>query len=514
MRTKSNLKKKIIVVGGGVSGLSAGIFGLLNGFDVQIYEKNSVPGGLCASWKRKGYEVDGCIHWLTGTKPGSDLNKIWKTLGVIKNDDEIIVQEDAGNFYLNNETLTLYCDIDKLEHEFLRISPDDKKEIKRLVKHIRLSYNFPIPLDEPINTMNIFKLTKLGLSFLPYLSFFLKAKKETCSHAATRFKSEILRYFLQAFQPGPGSYYPAIFSLATIVYKNGGIPRGGSKAMIDNMVERFKSLGGIIHLSSPVKEIVIENKVCNGVILENNEKITADYVVSALDAHYLLADLLKGQVHDRALEKRFNDCHRYPTPSCFACYYRVNKNKLEQATSSHQNFFEVEPFKVSQRDIYAIKMRDFRYDANFDKGDDTVIEVLLEQYNKDYDYWFNLYQDKNAYSKEKIILAEEVKKRIIKQFPIFEEKDIELLDAYSPYTITRYVNSYMGSFMSFMMTKKSGVLFHRGYFKGARNLYFASQWEQTPGGLPLAASSGMFAIQRILKKEKRNHHVLKRTNNV
>lgn len=510
MKKNSNIKKKIIIVGGGVSGLSAGIFALQNGFEVELFEKNPQPGGLCAAWKRRGYEIDGCIHWLTGTKPGCDLYNIWRTLGVITEEDNVIYQEDAGKFYYKGGTLTLYCDVNKLEEELLRVAPEDKKIIKKLMKDVRLSYKFPVPLSEPINTMNIFKLTKLGCSFLPYLRFFLWAKKETCTRAANRFKSEMIRYIITAFQPGPGSYYPAVFSLSTVIYRNGGIPRGGSKAMVDNMVNKFLSLGGTLRLSTPVKEIVIEDKICRGVILENDERVNANYVVSALDAHYLLNVLLKGQIRDKKFEKRFNNYHRYPSPSCFVCYYRINKNKLETISDSHQNFFQVEPFKVSQRQIYAIKMRDYRYDPYFDKGDDTIVEVLLEQYNKDYDFWVNLYQDKEKYNAEKQRIADIVKDRILKQFPTLQENDLELIDSFSPCTLTRYTNTYMGSFMSFMMTKYSSVIFHRGYFKGAKNLYFASQWEQTPGGLPLAASAGMFAIQRILKKEKRNHNILKK----
>ena len=44
---KANGKEKIVVIGGGISGLSAGIYALLAGFDVTIYEKNAIPGGEC-----------------------------------------------------------------------------------------------------------------------------------------------------------------------------------------------------------------------------------------------------------------------------------------------------------------------------------------------------------------------------------------------------------------------------------------------------------------------------------
>ena len=63
--------KSIIIVGGGVSGLSAGISGLLKGYRVSILEKHSIMGGNLTGWNRQGYHIDNCIHWLTGTNPKS-----------------------------------------------------------------------------------------------------------------------------------------------------------------------------------------------------------------------------------------------------------------------------------------------------------------------------------------------------------------------------------------------------------------------------------------------------------
>lgn len=42
-----NHNEKVIVIGGGIAGLSAGIYALLAGFQVEIYEKNRIPGGEC-----------------------------------------------------------------------------------------------------------------------------------------------------------------------------------------------------------------------------------------------------------------------------------------------------------------------------------------------------------------------------------------------------------------------------------------------------------------------------------
>ena len=46
--------KNIIIIGSGISGLSAGCYAQLNGYTTSIYEMNKIPGGLCTAWQGKG----------------------------------------------------------------------------------------------------------------------------------------------------------------------------------------------------------------------------------------------------------------------------------------------------------------------------------------------------------------------------------------------------------------------------------------------------------------------------
>ena len=91
--------------------------------------------------------------------------------------------------------------------------------------------------------------------------------------------------------------------------------------------------------------------------------------------------------------------------------------------------------------------------------------------------------------------------RIVKHIPSLKD-DIELLDVATPCTFKNYVNTSNGVFMSFFFTPKSGMYAHNSHVKGLKNFYIASQWQQGPGGLPIAMTQGKFAIQRICKKEK------------
>jgi phytoene dehydrogenase-like protein len=113
---------------------------------------------------------------------------------------------------------------------------------------------------------------------------------------------------------------------------------------------------------------------------------------------------------------------------------------------------------------------------------------------------------KDEYKKVKEELVLEIQKRIISRFPELE-KSIEVLDCWTPLTYERYCNAYHGSYMSFITTPGAKQLRLKGRVKGIDNLYLAGQWTMSPGGLPVAVASGKFAMQRLLKSQKRDINI-------
>ena len=163
--------------------------------------------------------------------------------------------------------------------------------------------------------------------------------------------------------------------------------------------------------------------------------------------------------------------------------------------------FDVEPFTVGTQKIESILLRNYDYDKSLCPNE-SVISIMIDQYQDDYDYWDNLFQsDKDEYNKEKEQMAKEVIDRIITKFPSLEGK-ITLLDTFTPLTITRYVNTYKGAYMSFLFTKKNNMYWGNQKVKGLNNVFLASQWMTSPGGLPFAMTNGVWSIQRICQKEK------------
>ena len=76
-------EKSIIIIGGGIAGLSAGCYARLNHYRTKIFEQDTKPGGLNTSWERGPFTINGGLAFLMGSGPGVGFYRIWEELGVV-----------------------------------------------------------------------------------------------------------------------------------------------------------------------------------------------------------------------------------------------------------------------------------------------------------------------------------------------------------------------------------------------------------------------------------------------
>ena len=130
-------KRKIIIIGAGIAGLSAGSYLQMSGYDTEIFELHNTPGGLCTAWKRNGYTFDGCIHSIGGLNPKYKLYHYWNELIDMKK-LKFFYYDTLGTVEDENEKIaTIFADPDKLEKELISISPEDSGFIHGFIKAIK-----------------------------------------------------------------------------------------------------------------------------------------------------------------------------------------------------------------------------------------------------------------------------------------------------------------------------------------------------------------------------------------
>ncbi|MDL2229680.1 NAD(P)/FAD-dependent oxidoreductase [Treponema sp. OttesenSCG-928-L16] len=489
--------KKILIIGGGVSGLSAGIYAQAAGFNSEIYEKEPVLGGQCTGWNRDGFHIDGCVHWLTGTKEGSTINRIWKDLGVIAGDD-IIQLDRFGSYEYDGVTITLWKDLDRLEAELLALSPEDRDAITNMIRDIRIMQNMVIPVKMPVDMMPLGEKLKMLKALMGAGGIMTRNSKISCADYAARFKHPAIQKMIERRVPPDFSVLAFLFGMGNFTGGNGALPKGGSRGMIDRMEERYRSLGGVVHTGMAAAEILTQGRTAKAVVFTDGSRIEADYIIASCDASITFTTLLKKKFADKLFEMRYRNPKVYPTLSTFHSAFSVD---ADLRSYPHSLVFEIAPLTVATTTYRSIGIRNYSYEPAFAPPGKTVITVGLNQIEDDYHFWQRLYtENREKYRSEKRRISEEIKERIQHRFPELAEK-IRLLDTATPVTYNRYTGAWRGSWMSFMMTPRAKLMMHKGRIKGLANCFLTGQWLQPPGGLPTAAIYGHFTVQRICKLE-------------
>ncbi len=75
-------KSRVIVVGAGIGGLTAGALLAKRGYEVTIYDQAIVPGGCASTFKRKGFTFDVGATQVAGLEPGGIHHRIFTELGI------------------------------------------------------------------------------------------------------------------------------------------------------------------------------------------------------------------------------------------------------------------------------------------------------------------------------------------------------------------------------------------------------------------------------------------------
>ena len=496
--------KKVVIIGGGVAGMTAGIYLQKAGFTTEIYEKNAVPGGQCMGWKREGYMIDNCIHWLTGSRPGSGLHELWKEVGALGEGVELYEKEKFFTAELDGESVTFWRDKERTRKELVTISPEDAEEINKLMDMVALAESMQVPVEKPFDKMNPIEFMKLGMSMKDMGKVMKLYSGMDIEELAERFRHPLIRRAIVDYMPPSYQAYAFIVSYATVTGGNGDIPKGGSLAMALRMAKRYQELGGKLHLNTPVEKVLINGKKAEGILLmadagkSEQKRIEADYVICATDLNHTFTQLVDDSYMPKALRAQFEKREAYPVSSGFHVAFAV-EDTVEEIKET--NIFSCRPLTVGVTTVDRMSINNYSYEPSFAPAGCTVLQSQFIQTEEDYAYWTELAKDTEAYRKKKEELSAEALARVLEQFPELKGK-IRILDVWTPATYDRYCNAYRGAYMSFVITKGAKNVTVPGCLKGVKNLFIASQWQMGPGGLPTAAAMGKFAAYRVAEAEK------------
>ena len=496
--------KKIVIVGAGISGLSAGIYARRAGFETEIIEQHFTFGGFSTSWKRKGYYFEGGMHWLTGSSPKVPLNRVWKETGALQENNPV---ENRNPFYTlidGENKLRFWRDLKQFKIELLNFAPEDKKNINRLCSDINAFKHVNMPMRDVkgLKTKNPCKLTFLQIiKMIPAGLRYFRLKNTSYLDYVGKFKNESVKHLLLSIVGHRYNALSFIYTMSSIATGDSGFPLGGSIQMAQNMVNTFLSLGGKITYSTKVEKILTEK------FIDKRKKETQKVVAVKTDKGIIDCDsVIVTQDTRNAIDNLFEE----KIKTDWAPKMRKNVTGSEnifvalgiKSDLSHYPYSMVFPLKekisFAENEFSELKIYNYsKYTGYAPKDCASLTCILLCPC---YDYWKRAKED-GSYKEKKEELAKKFIDSLSKFIPEITQETVEVYDIATPLTYERYCSSYQGSWMSIWKPKTSRFQYPQT-IKNLEGVYFAGQRIMMPGGLPIAVYTGRRAVQLLCRDNK------------
>ena len=297
--------KKIVIIGSGVSGLSAGILCLKEGYDVTIIEKNEYIGG----------KVDSCTkHPLLkmypkrfiGSNKEYETNQLINELGInllFKNNNVLYLYKE------NDEELYIYKDMTRLFNELLEHSQGDENRIIDLLNLIKQGQLYYINCEKPEEMYRFFEYGTLKKKNSVNDKIIKKYHKISIKEYFNQFNSGIINHAFTNILPSNCSMSSLICYLGYLVNDN---IKYLNNDLGEELYKQFNALGGKLLFKKEAKEMAFDRlNLVSSVVLSDDTRVQGDYFISAVDPIFTYNTLLKKKYSDRKLFLKVNNYFDY-----------------------------------------------------------------------------------------------------------------------------------------------------------------------------------------------------------
>lgn len=486
--------KKIVIIGGGIAGLAAGVYGRLNGYETEIYEMHSFSGGLCTGWKRKGYTFDGCIHWVMGSSPGNHFYRNWQEIGAFKEGEVLEYDEYMRLYDEDGEEFIFYTDIDRLCAELLRVGPEDEEmigELRRLVVELAKA-----PLPTKIKeAMSFWENIGMMRGLLPYMKDITEYIKMPLEDFIDCFQSAGLRKILTTIISPVNCTFSFIYMLIMMNKRSAGWVKGGSFKFAQSIEERYSSLGGRIYFGRRVERVLTDKNRASGILLEDGTMVEADLIISAADGYSTIYKMLEGRYLNRDIEAL------YSKPELVVPFLQISIGvDRDLSGESHRRSYTMKPgTRLGKTEISELFMTNYSFDPTMAPAGKSSLVFLV---NSPWEHWEGLEYKSQEYKEEKAAIERDIRAIIKEKLPELYDK-IEVIDIATPHTTVRYTANWKSAFQGFLASPDIVAKPPAKTLPGLKQFYMVGQWASAGGGLPIVVQNGRGIMELICKKDNK-----------
>lgn len=506
----------VIIIGGGVSGLTSAALFSRFGMSVCLLEMDARPGGYIAGFRRKNYRFDSAIHWLNQCGPGGLVTNAFQVIG---NDfPKAKQQKKIRRFKSDQMDYLVTANVDDFRKQLIQEFPEEEKGINRFFRDARRigrSFENFTDVNRSMDTMNVLekglrglKMLRFAIPFIPHIRY--SGDSGVQKGLSKYFKHEKLKNIF--------SSEPDLLScLIPIAWADIGDfqtpPPGGSQAYAEWLQHVILSYGNTIHFQARATSIHISDGIATGVSYHQkgvDHQVQGKFIVAACDVETLYEKILpKGIATPKFLNKLKNaelyasavtlsialDCPAEDLGFGEEVIY-LTKSGLTREEEGNGD-----PH-TSGIHILAASVRD----KSLAPENGGTLTVFIPGFIEQYDYW-KTERDANgnfvrgeAYKALKEEVANIILDRMERELDIKLRKHIEYLDIATPITHQRYTGNRGGTMMGARPGKENMQARIAHYQTPISNVYLSGHWAELGGGVPVAVRSAVNSTLLVLKK--------------
>jgi phytoene desaturase len=477
-------KKKVIIIGAGIAGLSSAVRMLARGYDVHVYEASDRIGGKMHEFDQKGYRFDAGPSLFTMPQY---VTSLFDLLGE-KYQDHFSYYNlpTVCNYFWDDKTrCSTYESIDKTIDELSTKLNEKRLALEQHFEDSKLKYQLT---GKTFLEFSLHKLkTWVTKDVLKALLRLPKLDLLTTMHAVNekRFSNPKTTQLFDRYATYNGSNpYKAPGLLNIIPHFEYGfgayLPHNGMSQISQSIYQLAKRHGAIFHFNSKVAKIKTENGLVSGVKLANGESLSADLVITNMDAYFTYLHLLENN------QKAKKVLRQERSSSALIFYWGVKRqfDQLDVHNIFFSNDYKAEFDKISQDSVtddptVYINITSKLIKSDAPDGCENWFVMINVPYNNGQD-WDQII----VKSRENII------KKLNKNLDIDLASIIENESILDPRSIESKTQSYTGSlYGTSSNTRMAAFARHPNQTKDYKNLYFVGGSVHPGGGVPLCLLS-------------------------
>jgi all-trans-retinol 13,14-reductase len=295
------MKAEVVVIGSGISGLTAAALLAKKGRRVIILERNKRPGGALKRFTRRGIPFDIGFHYSGGMGKGEILRALWEYLGVWPH-LRVYPFPSEGNDCLtlkhSRKTVRAFFSYERLEDELRQVFSNEAKGVVTYLKTLRdicdsiPFYNMDLSLTPFLR--GLLPSARIGLA--PFLTSLTKDPDLQAVLASPA--------FLYGVPPRQASL--AVHAMVAHAFISGAYAiDGGGQAIVDAFLATLAEAGVDILTGQDVESVLVKENQVAGVKTSEGE-IYASHVIYTGHPTSLL-DLVPDGIFRKAFYNRMRN---------------------------------------------------------------------------------------------------------------------------------------------------------------------------------------------------------------